>query len=306
MNNIRKQQLLKIAKALGIVSSVVQDALKPNNKNDLETMGMAGSGASILGGKNLIKDDGTLPITINFRGIAAHPKYYKHLPMDKGILIAANAVPKNDQEKKENLGSALLRRQYSVSRVQSMIAAAVDKAKKAQPNKKINKIILNFMGFSGGGSVVTNMVSAINANPNVFSAEGIPVEVGMVAVNDGWHNKDKSMIDFAKKAKENPDKHRFYITHTAVQTQGYPSSTEVANYLLDQLGMKRQEYKGDPIAGLKPTHIARDGGVTVLTTHDKVAKYDIQNSPYSMGDQHVQAARIGYIPMFEDLNKLIS
>jgi len=300
----RKNILHKIASSLGIISSIVEDALDPNNKTEFKTLGTAGAGTAVMGTKKIIKDDGTLNVTVNFRGLAAHPKYVGHLKLDNGVLVTANAVAKTPEERKRNLGSALLTEQYDIGRVQAIIKNAMEKARQQQPDTEIKKVVVNFLGFSGGGSVVSRIVSAYEANKNVFKAD-VPVEIGAIAINDGWHNKSPSMIRFAEEARKNPDKHRLYITHTAVKTQGYPSTTETANYLLDSLGMKRKKYEGKPIAGLKPTHIAQDGGVTVLTAYDTPAKYYVDNRPGSMGDQHVQAARVGYIPIFEEINKLI-
>lgn len=305
MSNNVKQQLLKIAKSIGLVSSIVEDALSKNNKTNFKILGTAGSGTAIMGTEKLIKDDGTLNVTINFRGLAAHPQSVGHLKLNNGMLITATAIPHSEQEKKENLGSALLVKTFNLDRIQNIIKAAIDKAKKAQPDKEIKKVVVNFMGFSGGGAVVSHIISAYEANPNMFNV-GIPVSIGAIAINDGLHNKNPALVRFAEQAKQDPTKHRLYILHTAVQTQGYPSTTETANYLIDNLGLKKEKYNGPVIPGLQPTHIAQSGGVTVLSAYDKIAPYYVDNRPGSMGDQHVQAARLGYIPIFDDLNKLLS
>jgi hypothetical protein len=71
-----------------------------------------------------------------------------------------------------------------------------------------------------------------------------------------------SFITFAKEAVA--DKKQFLITHTKIVPGGYASTTETADYLLAQVGVKRAKFTGTGLFGLPQETEAKKGGLRIF------------------------------------------
>lgn len=71
-----------------------------------------------------------------------------------------------------------------------------------------------------------------------------------------------SFVTFGKAAVAN--KKQFLITHTKIAPGSYASTTETANYLLGQLGVKREKFTGAGVFGLPQETEAKKGGLHVF------------------------------------------
>ncbi len=158
-------------------------------------------------------------------------------------------------------------------------------------NVSLNKLgVGNFSaGYSGADKLLSDPVLKNNIT-DVVSLDGMHYgksgKINELAM--------KPWLDFAKSAKNDPNK-KFVMLHTSVNPGSYISTTETAQYLLDQLGIKRQPYNNEKtFAGIKPASIANNGGVSVVQLYDKDDPYTINgksNAPGTSGYQHIQAAR---------------
>ena len=158
-------------------------------------------------------------------------------------------------------------------------------------NVSLNKLgVGNFSaGYSGADKLLKDPVLKNNIT-DVVSLDG------MHYGKSGKINEAamKPWLDFAKAAKNDPNK-KFIMLHTSVNPGSYISTTETSQYLLDQLGMKRQSNNNEiAFAGVKPASIANDGGVSIIQLYDKQDPYTINNKPNVFGTsgyQHIQAAK---------------
>lgn len=71
-----------------------------------------------------------------------------------------------------------------------------------------------------------------------------------------------SFITFAKSAVAGEK--QFLITHTKIVPGSYASTTETANYLLEQVGVKRAKFTGQGLFGLPQETEAKNGGLHVF------------------------------------------
>ena len=278
-----------MAENVGLLTQHIQDKIKSNdNKPKLVTLGSVGPGTSTYAPSNLadqINSGKPIDLILNFRGVNGNGDLIaKNLSNPNSIVCVAEASGPRDQNK----GSKLLEEQFGgANKINAIISSIMGQLQKKFPDKQIKRGKLIISGFSGGGSVVARAVAERNK---------IPGGIDGVVINDGLHAKIgsptlDSIVDYAKEAQKDPSK-KFRIIHTAIKPS-YTSTTQTSDYILQQLGMKRDPVK-DPEAykqyGFVPKTEAKAGGVQITQMFDDPkVPYFVDNRPGSLGDTHVQS-----------------
>lgn len=293
--------LKKIASSSGILSSFVEKTLNERKQN-FKVIGSAGPGTGIAMSDNAIKPDGTVDIIINFRGVSATDT--KSLAMNfsnpNAVIVTAEATGAGAAPgpNSKNKGSAMLVQQFAgASKINEIVAKVLSQLQAKYPDKKIKRGKLIISGFSGGGSVVARAVAERNK---------ITGGIDGVVINDGLHtdvNSDimKEVVGFANEAKKDSNK-KFKIIHTAIEP-GYTSTTQTANFIIDNLGLKRNAVNPDEFLpyGFVPKSKASEGGVEIVQMYDKGTPYFIDNRTGSLGDQHIQSLWKGNPYLFRNM-----
>ncbi len=170
----------------------------------------------------------------------------------------------------------------------------------AELSKRFGNVTLGKLGlgsFSGGFDAVGKIIDDPEMKDKIDSLvildgihhgkRGKPDPVGM-----------KKWLDFAKKAKEDPNK-KFVFLYSAVDPSRYASTSDSAYYLTDNLGVPREKAPPDKTyAGVNPATIANAGGFTAIQLYPRLSeepgygyKHYPDNRPGSMGHQHIQTAK---------------
>lgn len=169
--------------------------------------------------------------------------------------------------------------------------------KKFGPNISLGKLGLG--SFSGGYGAVGR----------ILQNEEMRGRVDSVVILDGIHagqrgnpdpNRMKVWLDYAREAKEDPNK-QFVFLYTAVDPGKFASTSDSANYLMNNLNIENRQLSEDDsraYAGVRPAGIAQDGGFTAIQLYPRLSdrpgygySYYKDNRAGSSGSQHVQAAR---------------
>lgn len=200
--------------------------------------------------ENPVAPDGTVNVMFQFRWSSGAS------PMNAGIntvIVQGDAKGLGGGEGAKQLGSPQF--------INDTIKKILDHLKPNYPNVKLGK--LGFSAFSGGYGPIwwalKHKDQLIKQPDIVIVADGI---------HHGVSSGSKGMqpwVDYAQEAAKDPSK-KFVVLHTAVDPQKYPSTTQTANYMLDNLGMQRREvasnlYKNWNVA---PKSVATKGGFTVM------------------------------------------
>lgn len=290
-------ELIRQAAETGILSTYVENKLKDKSDKFIPLTNIGNAG--IFMNKNAVGSDGGVNIIVNYRGVSGDPKLVsKNFSGANAVIVTLEASGPKDKNK----GSALLQQQFGdVNKLNEIVSTIINYLQKQFPDKKIHKKSLVISGFSGGGSVVANMV----ANRNK-----IPGGIDGVVINDGLHvdindPRMKAIVDYAKEAQHDKNK-KFKIIHTAIKPS-YTSTTQTADYIINQLGLQRQPIK-DPKEfesyGFSPKSEVKDGGLEIVQMFggdDAKAPYYVDNRPGSLGDQHVQSLWKGNPYLFRDI-----
>ncbi len=296
--NFRLLTLEKIALGAGILTKLVEDSLGKKDNPKFVALPSVGPGTTVFMSENAVKSDGSVDIIINFRGIVGQAKdvFSKTNGANAVVVTAEGQGPKE-----ENLGSKLLQQQFgNANKVNEIVGTILTHLQKQFPDKKIKRGKLVLSGFSGGGSVVADLVAQKNQ---------IKGGIDGLIINDGLHSKPgseslKAVVDFAREATKDPNK-KFKIMHTAIKPWSknlgyYTSTTETADYILNQLGLERKPGQNTEY-GFTPASEAKAGGVEIIQMYDKPAPYYADNRPGSLGDQHIQSLEKGHPYLFRDI-----
>jgi len=288
-SNFRKELILKIAENVGLLTQHIQGKIKSDeNKPKLITMGSAGPGTSVYVPSNIteqINNGKPISILLNFRGVSGDPKLVgKNLGDPNAVVVTAEASGPREQNK----GSKLLEEQFGgANKINAIVSSVIGQLQKKFPDKQVKRGKLIISGFSGGGSVVARAVAERNK---------IPGGIDGVIINDGLHAKIgsptlDSIVDYAREAEKDPSK-KFRIIHTAIKPS-YTSTTQTSDYILQQLGLKREPIKDPELYkqyGFVPKTEAKAGGVQITQMFDDPkVPYFVDNRPGSLGDTHVQS-----------------
>jgi predicted esterase len=264
MDNFRFSTLRKIAANAGILTRFVATSLPAASSSapKFQTLGSVGPGTSVMMPENPVKPDGSVDIVVNIRGIpGGDAKTAASLGVN-AIVVTAEAGGLGSKENQARFGNANF--------INEAVSKVLGFLQQKFPDKNIHRGRLVVSGFSGGGGAIASLLTERNK---------IKGGVDGVVINDGLHANPGSpgmqaVLDYAKEAAQHPDKYKLNVIHTAVNPGKYISTTQTANYLLQQLGMSRNSYSGEwSGVGPKPVSEASKGGVKVVQLYDKEQPY---------------------------------
>lgn len=143
--------------------------------------------------------------------------------------------------------------------INGAVNTVLNHLRKQNPNTKLGKLGLS--GFSGGYGPIAEALNKQNL-PNLVKVPDA------VVVADGIHHGPAGMapwLDYARLAAQDPSK-KFVALHTEIDPVKYPSSTETADYILQQIGLTRQNIDPKYFQGwnVQPKNGAVKGGLTIL------------------------------------------
>ncbi len=299
----RKYLLKKIAASAGILTDFIEKNLKKDEvKPKFIPLTSLGPGTSVFMSENAVKADGSVDIIVNFRGVSGDPTSVgANFANKNAVIITSEAVG----DRSKNKGSALLEQQFgNVNKLNELVGRTLTYLQKQFPEKNIKRGKLIVSGFSGGGSVVARVAA---------ERDKIPGGLDGIVINDGLHSNPKtpegrklldSLTDFAREAEKDPSK-KFKILHTAIRPGSYASTTETADYILNQLNLERKKTDSrQPYSeyGFVPKAEARRGGVEIVQMFDDPnVPYYTDNRAGSLGATHVDALWKGNPYIFRDV-----
>lgn len=287
--NFRRTTLLKIAANAGLLTSFVEKELNP--KPQFSSLGSVGPGTTVMMPSNPVKPDGSVDILINIRGIpGGDTKRASSLGVN-AVIVTAEAGGKGNKENVVAYGNANF--------INNAVSQVLNFVQNKFPDKKIKRGKLVISGFSGGAGAVA---AALTQRSSIKGG------VDGVVLNDGLHADPNSpqmnaVLEYAKEAEKDPNK-KLKVIHTAITPGKYISTTQTANYLLDQLSLQRKPTENWNGKGPKPKTEAKKGGVEIYQLFDKEPPYMVKdpntgelkpnligdpNEPVTNGGQHIVA-----------------
>jgi hypothetical protein len=274
-------------KLAGIIADKVKQQLELKKQN-FEPAGISVGypGTSVIWpGPQAVHPDGSVNIMFFFRGGGP------------GVMnkSSTNAVVVNADA--GGIGGGPSRERYgNVTFINTAVASIIDQLKKKLGREDIKLGKLGLAGWSGGYDPIHGILS---------QPTGLVKQPDYVGVFDGMHHGGKGKPnpaamkpwqELAQQAARGTT--QFVVTHTAVDPGSYASSTDTANWLVDQMGMKRQPVQQWAGQGVQPKSVARSGSFEIVQLHDQPMPYQIRdprtwvmkaNIPGTSGYQHIQA-----------------
>lgn len=188
-------------------------------------------------------------------------------------------------------------KKYNASWVANALHRIQSSLSKVNPSAHLNKYGIS--AHSGGYTVAGRLLSQ---REQMEKMVGKPLDAVVLA--DAGHERlvpaaMQPYVDFARRAAEGQGS--FINMHTAIpgwsQKYGkFTSTTEHADYVLNQLGIERQQGVGEEFADwrVKPVSVAGRGGLRVVQLDDQEKRrYDPKHrdAPGTSGYMHNEAAR---------------
>lgn len=291
MNNFRKQTFQQLLKSSGVLTDTVQEALLPGKKTSFKAIGSVGPGTTVMIPENPVKPDGSVDMVFQIRGIAGGD-------IKSAAKIGVNAVIVSME--RGGIGSLANTQAYGSPRViNEAVGKILSNLKQMYPGKNLHLGKLTISSFSGGGGATANLLvnrdqlTKGTQSPKFVFIDGLHTDLNS--------NTMKGIVDFANQVKSDPSAGELNIVHTAVKPSGYHSTTETADYILNQTGVKRQRV-GEQSDGRQPVSMANSGGLKVIQLYDKEQPYMTKdpvsgqikpNAPNSAGRQHINALQYG-------------
>lgn len=289
----RKNTFKHLLKRAGLVSDLVEKSFSKTPTN-YRTLGSVGRGTTIMVPDNPVKPDGSVDIIFQIRGIAGGDTKTASAIGKNAVVITAEAGGKGSKENLVAYGSPAF--------INEAVGKIIANLKQNFPEKNVHLGKLTVSSFSGGGSATAKLLMNRESLPKGSQPPKFVFIDGLHAEPNG--NVMKAVVDYAKEVKDNPKAGELSIIHTAVVPEGYASTTQVADHLLDQLGLQRQptnlpQGEGDVV---QPTSVANAGGLSVVQLYNTKQPYmahDPQtgqvkpNVPGTAGWQHIQSLRFG-------------
>jgi hypothetical protein len=190
--------------------------------------------------------------------------------------------------------------------VNKVVASILQQLKQKLHREDIKLGKLGMAGWSGGYDPIFGILN---------SSAHLVKQPDYVGVFDGMHHGQrgkpnesamKTWQSLAQQAQKG--KTQFVVTHTAVEPDNYASSTDTANWLVQNNGLQREPVQNWQGQGVRPTSVAKSGGFQVVQLYDKPAPYmktdqtgkSKPNVPGTSGDQHIQALNSApdYLPVW--------
>lgn len=281
----RKQTLIRLIKKAGIVTDMVQQNL---TKPKFQVLGSVGKGTTIMMPSEPIHPDGSVDIVFQIRGIAGGDVKAASAAGVNAVIVTAEA---GGLGSKENLAAY-----GSPSFINEAVGKILSNLKTRYPDKNVHLGKLTVSSFSGGGGATAQLLMNRSQLPKGAEPPKFVFIDGLHA--DPGGSVMKAVVDYAKEVKNNPSAGELSIVHTAVVPTGYTSTTQVADYLLNQVGLQRQKLNGNG----GPVSEAEQGGLKVIQLYDHQQPYMAKdpktgkirpNVPGTAGYQHIQALRWG-------------
>lgn len=284
----RKNTLKHLLKTSGLVSDLVEKSLTP--PTSYRTLGSVGRGTTVMIPDNPVKPDGSVDIIFQIRGLAGGDTKTATSIGKNAVIITAEAGGIGSKENLNAYGHPGF--------INEAVNKIINNLKQKFTDKNIRLGKLTVSSFSGGGSATAQLLMNREQLPRGSEPPKFVFIDGLHA--DPGGNVMKAVVDYAKEVKNNPGSGELSIIHTAVVPGGYASTTQVADHILNQIGVQRQlvnlsQGEGDEV---RPTSAAQAGGLKIVQLYDKQQPYmskDPQtgetkpNVPGTAGWQHMKA-----------------
>jgi hypothetical protein len=287
--DFRRLSLLKLIKEAGILTDLVESSLGKSQSKSFKSLGSVGPGTTVMMPPNVVKPDGSVDVIIQIRGLAGGDTKGAAALGKNAVIVTAEAGGKGSKENMQAYGSPQF--------INQAVSKVVGFLQQQNPEKKIKLGKLTVSSFSGGGSATAALLMNRTSLPQ-------GTEPPKFVFIDGLHSDIKgpvmkALVDFGKQSAQNKANGELEIVHTAVKPGDYVSTTETADYILNSLGLQRQQLT--PTSELSPVSQATKGGVRITQLYDKEQPYmakDNQghlrpNVPGTSGYQHIQALNWG-------------
>ena len=294
--DFRMQAIERLAKTAGIITDKVKEHLNQQKLNFSPAgISLSYPGTSVLWpGESAIHPDGSVNILFFFRGGSSS---VMNQSGTNAVVVTADAG---------GIGGGPSREQYgNAGFVNQVVGSIIAQLQKKLNRKDIKLGKLGLAGWSGG----YDPIHGILQNPSALVKQ--PDYVG---VFDGMHHgaKDKpneramqTWQELAQKAAKGQT--QFVVTHTAVDPGSYASSTDTADWLIQQNQLQRQTPQSWQGQGVQPSSVAQQGNFSVVQLYNQSQPYMVRdpvtgrskpNIPGTAGYQHIQALKSApdYLP----------
>lgn len=288
----RKTTFKHIIRSAGLVSSLVEKNLTNQSIPAVyHTLGSVGRGTNIMMPAHPVKSDGSVDIIFQIRGIQGGDTKTASMFGKNAVVVTSEAGGLGSKENLAAYGNPAF--------INQAVEKIINNLKQNFPDKNVHLGKLTISSFSGGGSATAALLINRDKLPKGSSPPKFVFIDGLHADPNG--QVMKGIVDYAKQIKDNPKLGELSIIHTAVVPKGYASTTQVADYLLEQTGIKRQK-NNSPANGTNPASTAQAGGLKVVQLYDKSDPYmavdpasgkNKANVPGTAGWQHLQALQFG-------------
>jgi len=285
----RKNTFKHLLKRAGVVSDLVEKSLNP--PKNYHTLGSVGRGTTVMIPDNPVKPDGSVDIIFQIRGIAGGDTKTAANIGKNAVIITAEAGGIGSKENLSAYGSPNF--------INEAVNKIINNLKQKFPDKNIHLGKLTVSSFSGGGSATAQLLMNREKLPKGSEPSKFVFIDGLHADPSG--NVMKAIVDYAKEVKNNPEAGELSIVHTAVVPTGYASTTQVADHILEQIGLQRQPIQSQG-EGVGPTSEAQSGGLKIVQLYDRQQPYMVKdpqtgenrpNVPGTAGWQHMMALQFG-------------
>jgi len=289
----RKTTFKHLLKTSGLISDLVEKSFAKPVMN-YKALGTVGRGTTVMVPENPVKSDGSVDIIFQIRGIAGGDIKTANAMGKNAVIVTAEAGGLGSKENLAAYGSPAF--------INEAVGKIIGTLKQNFPDKNIHLGKLTVSSFSGGGGATAQLLMNRSALPKGSEPTKFVFIDGLHADPNG--NVMKAVVDYAKEVKDNPKAGELSIIHTAVVPGSYASTTQVADHILGQVGMKRQstnqpQGQGDEV---HPTSIAQNGGLKIVQLYDTIQPYMAKdprsgevkpNVPGTAGWQHMKSLEFG-------------
>jgi hypothetical protein len=290
-------------KNAGILQDKVKSFIsKEKNKFEFKPFNLnVKNGYAIWPGPSVIKPDGSVNIFFQIRGGSA--KVFNKASTN-AIVVILEAGGKGSKENTLAFGSP----SFFNNTINSILSQL--KKKTGRSDIKLGK--WGMASWSGGYGAIHRALNKAQTNPKTNFIKK-PDYVGLF---DGGHfgtkgNPDPNRLEVYRKLAEDAKNGEttFVVTHSSVNPENYASSTDTANWLVNQTGLSRKPVSKWHGSGKTPSNLANSGNFYVFGLYDKEQPYAIKdpitgkiktNIPGTSGYQHIRAIKDApdYLPVW--------
>lgn len=281
----------------GLITNIIENALKNKKSISFTNLGSVGPGTTVMIPQNPVKGNGEVDFVFQIRGISGgDTKTASKLGLN-AVVITAEAGGLGSKENLAQFGSANF--------INNGIAKVLGFLQKKYPDKKLTRGKLAVSWFSGGYAAGRNILAERNKIPG-----GIDAAISIDGMHDAPGTEGaKAYLDFAKEVAKDPNK-KFVVIHSAVNPGKYTSTTQSADYLLNQMNLQRQKIEQWNGQGTKPAGQAELGGFKTIQLYDQEQPYVAKDESGKVrpnvpgktsGWQHIDSLNWGLENAFKEL-----